>query len=63
MAFDWGMAWSVMGVLAVAAAFVFATMFVAGWMEDKWGVSPVVPVVTVLLIAIFIAAGFAGGAA
>lgn len=61
MTFDWGAAWSVMGVVAVGAAIVFATIFVAMWMDDKWGVSPAVPVATLLLIALFIVAGLAGG--
>ena len=61
MTFDWGTAWSVMGAVAVGAAIVFATIVVGTWMNDKLGVSPAVPVVTLLLIALFIIAGFAGG--
>lgn len=63
MTFDWGTAWSMMGAVAVGAAIVFATIFAAMWMDDKWGVSPAVPVATLLLIALFIMAGFVGGGA
>lgn len=63
MTFDWGAAWSALGAVAVGSAIVFAIIFVSVWMDDKWGVSPAVPVVTLLLIALFIVAGFAGGAA
>ena len=63
MPFDWGMAWLVMGIFVGAGAILFAGLYLVGWLVQKWDIDPGWFGIIALLIVIFIAAGFAGGAA
>lgn len=63
MPFDWGMAWLVIGILVGAGTIMCAGMYLVGWLEEKWDIDPMWCGIIAVLIVIFIAAGFVGGAA
>lgn len=66
MTFDWGAAWSVMGIIGIAllaVVMIFVALFVAISADEKWGVHSGVVFVLVLLLMVVVTAGFVGGAA